>query len=151
MPKEESYVKALFGVFQAMHKALIQTVGKSDLAVMRKAGNNGSGIFFPNLPSNLSLVEASKKLEEGVSSLEVFGELKVAKVEGLTVKVEFCDCLISRILKDAGFECGTQAPCYFGFGLVDETLKRLTGKKCTMSFDSHDTGKKLCFESVKVE
>lgn len=149
--KKDAYMHALYGVFQSIQKALYQTVGKSDLAVMRRAGNVGSYVFFPELPTNLSLSEAAKALEKGVVSLEVFGSLKCVSVSQDKIEVEFNDCLISRIMKDAGLECGTQAPCYFGFGLVDETIKRLTGRKATMSFNKHDGDKKICFETIKSE
>ncbi|MFW5739193.1 MAG: hypothetical protein ACOC1F_02385, partial [Myxococcota bacterium] len=104
-------------------------VGSSAAAVMRQAGAAASHKLWPDLPQGKSMDEAGAIMREGVGQLGGFGDFQLEGDGNGGAKITFKQCFFAAMAKDSGQACGQQAICHFGFGLVEETLHRLTGTR----------------------
>lgn len=128
--------------------ALASVLGSSAAAVMRKAGIAASNKIWPELPENKSIREAGAIMTEGVKQLGAFGEFTVTGDDDGVAKIEFHNCYFAGLVRDSGMQCGRQPICYFGFGLVEETFRRLTGIKAKVELTKRDDGQGICFETA---
>ena len=144
----ETNKNALLTIISSTNQSLSKLLGTSAGAVMRQAGIIASRELFPDLPSGLSMEEAMKVVIEGVESMKDFGDIKVSEAADDSVNINFHNCFFSTIIGESGLECGKQAFCFFGFGLVEETMRRITGRKIRVIFNSRDDENSKCNETI---
>ncbi len=131
-----------------IQNAVSRLLGDSAAAVMRKAGSSASHKLWPDLPSGKTMEEAGALMSQAVKDLEGWGEFAVVGVDGDAVKIQFKNCYFAGLTEESGKPCGTQPICYFGFGLVEETIKRLTGIATKVELDRRDEGTGVCHETA---
>lgn len=135
-------------VIGEISNAVSQMLGKSAGAVMRKAGMAASHRIWPELPSGKAPMEAGSLMAQAVEALGGFGKFAITGLDGATAKIEFRDCAFASLACESGKPCGEQAICYFGFGLVEETYKRLTGVQGKVELVRHDDARGICHETI---
>ncbi|MCK5034631.1 MAG: hypothetical protein KAS73_01975 [Candidatus Sabulitectum sp.] len=123
-------------------------LGGSAGALMRRAGMNASYKIWPELPPDKSIMEAGEIMKKGVQGLGGFGEFSIVADDHGVAKIEFVGCYFASLTKDSGKPCGQQPICYFGFGLVEETFKRLTGLTTKVELVDRADGQEICFETA---
>lgn len=91
--------------------------------------------------------EAAKIMHDGVASLQGFGDLQLStqNPDG-SIDIVFTDCAFAEFVHESGQPCGSQAICYFGFGMVEETLRRLMGQRVMVKLLERDDGCGVCRE-----
>ncbi len=130
-----------------IQKAMGATLGPSAAAVMRKAGMEASRTLWPELPSGVSLTEAGRILHDGIAELGSFGDFTIAGEEADgAAKIRFQGCYFASLAGEGGAMCGKQPICSFGFGMVEETLHRLTGRRTRVTLVEHDPSTVTCEE-----
>jgi len=110
-----------------IQSAMSRLLGDSAAAVMRQAGRSCSLRLWPELPGNKSPEEALTIMAESLKGLEGWGEFSVIGIEGDTAKIQFKNCYFPTLTEASGKPCGQQPICFFGYGLLEETFRRLTG------------------------
>ena len=128
--------------------AVTQVVGKSAGAVFRRAGSSASQKLWPDLPSNLSAMEAGEVIRKGIKALGGFGDFSIVSEENGVANIEFKGCVFADYTSTTGVPVGEQVICYFGFGLVEETFRRLTGKQVKIELQKRDDGCGKCYETA---
>lgn len=121
-------------------------LGRGSRAAMREAGKAASGELWPELPEGVSPDKAAEIMRGGVAALKGFGEFALFPQGDGTYKIAFKDCGFAEFRAASGEECGQQAICFFGFGLVEETLRRLTGTKFQVKLEERDDSCGTCHE-----
>jgi predicted hydrocarbon binding protein len=124
-------------------------LGRGARAAMREAGKKASWEIWPDLPENTSFEEAAELMRNGVASLQGFGEFTLKqKCEDGSFEIEFKNCNFAQYVPESGQPCGEQAICFLGFGLVEETLRRLTGQKMEVKLIRRDETCGICHETA---
>ena len=129
--------------------AISKLLGTSAAAVMRTAGASASHRIWPELPAGVSVEEAGNIMHQGVEQLGGFGDFRITGQEGEVVTIEFKGCFFATLRSTSGRECGEQSICYFGFGLVEETFKRLTGRIGKVELTRREDSSGTCFEVLR--
>jgi len=130
-----------------IQSAVSKLLGTGAAAVMRQAGISASTKIWPDLPSGKTPEEAGAIMAQGVKDLGGFGEFSVAGVEDGVAKIEFKQCFFASLSKESGQPVGQQPICHFGFGLVEETFKRLSGITARVELDRRSDGTGSFFET----
>lgn len=130
--------------------AVSQLLGSSAAAVMRRAGMNASKTIWPDLESGLTPEQAAKVMHDGIGALKGFGEFNLVPDESGGGKIEFRDCVFASFRESSGQQCGRQPICYFGFGLVEQTYRRLTGRRVKVELVDRDDMNCVCHERMEV-
>ena len=133
-------------VIAAISNSISSMLGRGSRAAMREAGKAASHDLWPALPENVSRDEIPKIMHEGVRSLNGFGEFHISPNSDDTYTIAFQKCGFSAFTEASGEPCGQQPICFFGFGLVEETLRRLTGKKFQVALTERDDQTETCHE-----
>lgn len=129
--------------------ALDDVMGKASASVMRRAGMKASRVMWPELPEGLSSEEAGEVMAMGIEGLGSFGKFSITGEDQQgTVKIEFTGCYFATLAGHEGENCGKQPICHFGFGLVEETFNRLTGKRTKVRLTHHDPKTHTCHETA---
>jgi len=131
-----------------IQNAVSKIMGKSAGALMRSAGVSASYKIWPELPSGKSVLEAGQIMKDGVDGLGDFGDFSITSEENGIAKIEFKNCYFARFTEQSGKPCGEQPICFFGFGLVEETFKRLTGIKVKVELIDRNDSTETCFETA---
>lgn len=136
-------------VIACISNSVSSMLGRGSRAAMREAGKAASKEIWPELPENASFEEAARIMHEGIAALEGFGDfnLKAQREDG-GFEIEFKNCGFADYTNESGEACGEQAICFFGFGLVEETLRRLIGKKFQVKLVERDDGCGMCREEA---
>ena len=135
-------------IIGSISTAVSQLLGASAAALMRTAGASASHRLWPDLPTGRSWQEAGAIMSEGVKQLGGFGEFAITGEEEGVVKIQFQRCFFAGFAGESGKPCGEQAICFFGFGLVEETYKRLTGNQVKVQLTRREDGSQTCFETI---
>lgn len=85
-------------------------------------------------------------MREGVGGLGGFGDFQLTGDANGGARITFQNCFFASMSKQSGQPCGQQAICHFGFGLVEETLRRLTGTRARVELERHDPNTTTCYE-----
>lgn len=128
--------------------AVSKLLGTGAAAVMRQAGISASAKIWPDLPSDKTPEEAGAIMAEAIKDLGGWGEFSITGVDEGVAKIQFKDCLFADLCQESGQPVGHQPICYFGFGLVEETYKRLTGIAARVELEKRDDGARTCFETA---
>ncbi|WP_207168635.1 hypothetical protein [Thiocystis violacea] len=136
-------------VIASISNAITFMMGAGSKIAMREAGKQASTSVWPELPSNASFEDAGRIMHDGIAALEGFGDFRLtSQNEDGSYSIEFRDCAFAQFTPHSGQPCGQQAICYFGFGLVEETLYRLTGKKVQVKLIERDEACGVCHEQA---
>lgn len=136
-------------IIASISNAITLMMGAGSKITMREAGKQASTSVWPELPSNASFEEAERIMHEGIAAMQGFGDFRLTKQnEDGSYSIEFKDCAFAQFTPNSGQPCGQQAICYFGFGLVEETLYRLTGKKVQVKLIERDDACGVCHEQA---
>ena len=123
-------------------------LGSSAAALMRRAGISASHKIWPELPTGKSIMEAGEIMKAGIKGLGGFGEFEIVADDGGVAKIKFKGCYFASLTESSGKPCGQQPICYFGFGLVEETFKRITGIQTKVELINREEGAEVCFEAA---
>jgi predicted hydrocarbon binding protein len=134
-------------VIASISNAVTFMMGAGSKIAMREAGKQASRAVWSSLPEKVSFEEAARIMYEGIASLEGFGEFQLTQEnDDGSYEITFKDCGFAQFTTQSGQPCGEQAICYFGFGLVEETLFRMTGKKVQVKLIERDDACGVCHE-----
>ncbi|MBK1718190.1 hypothetical protein [Thiocystis violacea] len=134
-------------VIASISNAVTFMMGTGARITMREAGKQASQAAWPNLPENVSFEETARLMQEGIASLEGFGSFTLTRRnDDGSYDIAFENCAFARYTESSGQPCGQQAICYFGFGLVEETLYRLTGQKVQVQLLAREDARGICHE-----
>jgi hypothetical protein len=131
-----------------IQSAISKLLGTGAAAVMRQAGISASAKIWPDLPSGKTPEEAGIIMSQGVKALGSWGDFSISSIEGGVAKIEFKQCFFASLSKESGQPVGEQPICHFGFGLVEETFRRLTGIRAKVALVRRDDGCQTCFETA---
>lgn len=131
-----------------IQNAVTHILGNSSAALMRRAGTSASSEIWPELPSGKTITEAGEIMKLGIDELGDFGKFSISTENDGVVKIEFTNCYFAKFTKKSGKSCGQQPICFFGFGLVEETFKRLTGIQTKVELVNREDGSDICFETA---
>ncbi len=123
-------------------------MGSSAAALMRRAGISASYKIWPEFPTGKSIMEAGEIMKEGIQGMGGFGDFSIVSDEGGVAQIEFKGCYFASLTEGSGKPCGQQPICFFGFGLVEETFKRITGIQTKVELVKRDDGAESCFETA---
>ena len=87
-------------------------------------------------------------MTQGIKDLGGWGNFSISGVEDGVAKIQFKQCFFASLSKESGQPVGQQPICHFGFGLVEETFKRLTGMRAKVELVRRDDGSETCFETA---
>ena len=92
---------------------------------------------------------ARAAMREGVASLKGFGDFSlIQECEDGSYDIEFTNCGFAQYVTQSGQPCGEQAICFFGFGLVEETMRRLIAQKVEVKLITRDDACGVCREKA---
>ncbi len=131
-----------------IQNTISKMMGSSSAALMRRAGISASHKIWPELPTGKTIMEAGEIMHEGVKSLGGFGDFSIVADDNGVAKIEFKGCYFASLTEGSGKPCGQQPICFFGFGLVEETFKRITGVQTKVELVTRDDGTTTCFETA---
>jgi len=136
-------------VIASINNAVTFMMGAGSKIAMREAGKQASKSVWPSPPENASFEEAARIMHDGIAALEGFGEFNLTREnDDGSYEIEFQNCAFAQFTGQSGQPCGDQAICYFGFGLVEETLRRLTGKRVQVKLIERDDACGVCHEKA---
>jgi predicted hydrocarbon binding protein len=133
-------------VIACISNSVSSMLGRGSRAAMREAGKAASYELWPELPENASPEEIAKLMHEGVAQLEGFGDFELTPQDDGTFKIAFNQCGFAQFTEQSGEPCGSQPICFMGFGLVEETLRRMTGRKMLVTLEERDEAAGTCHE-----
>jgi len=131
-----------------IQNAVSKLLGSSASALMRQAGISASQKIWPDLPTGKTPEEAGEIMAQAIKDLGGFGQFALSGVEDGVAKIHFKECYFAGLTQDSGKPCGEQPICYFGFGLVEETYRRLTGITARVELIDRDDAQQTCFETA---
>jgi predicted hydrocarbon binding protein len=100
---------------------------------------------FTDWPSNLGADEACSLLSESLGRIGVFSAVEL-KPNGDNIQIEVKGCEFSRLGDFENTAVGDRSVCFFGFGLIERSLERLTGKHFRVTLEHRDEAADTCFE-----
>lgn len=131
-----------------IQNAVGKLLGSSAAALMRQAGIAASRKIWPDLPTGKTAEEAGTIMAQAIKDLGGFGEFSLSGTDDGVAKIQFKQCYFAHLTKDSGKPCGEQPICYFGFGVVEETYRRLTGIATRVELVRRDDATQTCFETA---
>jgi len=114
-------------------------------ATMRDMGTHSSTELWPDWPSNLPLDEACSLLQEALSNIGMFKKVTMIP-DGDQVKIQINGCEFNKLGQIESHPVGQRAICFFGFGLIEKSLERLTGELYRVELQHHDAETDTCHE-----
>ncbi len=114
-------------------------------AAMRSSGAASSADLWPDWPSGLAVEEACSLLSASLKQVGIFEDVHMY-ADGELVRIEVRGCEFSRLGDYEASTVGERSVCFFGFGLIEKSLKRLTGKAYRITLDHRDDAQDVCFE-----
>ena len=118
-------------------------------ATMRDAGRNSSDYIWTDWPSNLSPDEACGLLSEALTKVGIFTAVEM-KPDGENLAIKINGCEFSRLGNFDSAAIGERSVCFFGFGLIERSLQRLTGQQFRVSLERHEASTGTCFEVAQL-
>jgi predicted hydrocarbon binding protein len=135
-------------VLANISNSISSMLGRGSRATMREAGKAASKDLWPNLPEHADPEQVAAIMQEAIAALDGFGELCIEPQADGSFKIQFKNCRFAQFTEKSGEPCGQQAICFFGFGLVEETLRRMTGTKMVVSLERRDEEAGVCYETA---
>jgi predicted hydrocarbon binding protein len=133
-------------VIADISSSVTRMMGMAARAAMRDAGRQASHDIWRTVPEGLGRAEAAAWISARVSDIKGFGRLEVTPDDAEGFSIRFTSCAFARFTETSGAPCGEQSICYFGFGLLEETLYRLAGRRYLVTLKERDDALELCKE-----
>lgn len=114
-------------------------------ATMRDMGTHSSAELWPDWPTNVPEDEACALLQEALSNIGIFRKVEMSP-EGDRVNILIHGCEFNQLGQIESHPVGERAICFFGFGLIEKSLERLTGKQYRVELKAHDADNDTCHE-----
>ena len=118
-------------------------------AAMRDSGRTTSDFLWTDWPANLSADEACDLLSEALAHIGVFSAVQL-KPDGDNIAIQVQGCEFSRLGNFENAAIGDRSVCFFGFGLIERSLERLTSQRFRVSLERRDEASDTCFEVAKL-
>lgn len=118
-------------------------------AAMRDSGRTTSDFLWAEWPSNLSPDEACSLLSAALAHIGIFNAVEL-KPDGENISIQVSGCEFSRLGDFENAAIGDRSVCFFGFGLIERSLERLTGQRFRVSLERRDEATDTCFEVAKL-
>lgn len=116
-------------------------------AAMRSSGASTSEFLWPDWPDALAPEEACDLLSESLKNVGIFDNVRM-RVDGELIRIEVKGCEFSHLGNFESSPIGERSVCFFGFGLIEKSLKRLTGKAYRIALERRDDVQDVCFETA---
>lgn len=114
-------------------------------ATMRDMGTHSSAELWPDWPTRIPDDEACALLQEALSNIGIFRKVEM-NPEGDRVNIVIHGCEFNKLGQIESHPVGERAICFFGFGLIEKSLERLTGKQYRVELKHHDAASDTCHE-----
>ena len=118
-------------------------------ATMRDSGRSTSDFLWADWPENIGIDEACSLLSEALWHIGIFSSVDM-KADGENITIQVHECEFSRLGNFENAAIGDRSVCFFGFGLIERSLERLTGKRFRVSLERRDEATNTCFEIAKL-
>jgi hypothetical protein len=112
---------------------------------MRDSGRATSDFLWTDWPSNLGTEEACSLLSESLGRIGVFSAVEL-KPNGDDILIEVKGCEFAHLGNFESTPIGARSVCFFGYGLIERSLERLTDTRFRVSLESRDEASDTCFE-----
>ena len=119
-------------------------------ATMRDSGRTTSDFLWTDWPSNLGADEACGLLAESLSKIGLFSSVSM-KPEGENILIEVKGCEFAHLGDFEAADIGKRSVCFFGFGLIERSLERLTGRRFRVQLVQRDEAADTCFEIAQAQ
>jgi len=117
-------------------------------ATMRDMGTHSSKELWPDWPENLPPADACNLLSDALSNIGTFEKVEMAP-EGESVKITIKGCEFNHLGQVEASPVGQRSICFFGFGLIEKSLERLTGNQYRVELIHHDAEQDTCHEIAR--
>lgn len=117
-------------------------------ATMRDMGTHSSLELWPEWPQNLPTEEACTLLSEALSNIGTFEQVQL-EPEGESVRIHIKGCEFNHLGKVESSPVGQRSICFFGFGLIEKSLERLTGNLYRVELLHHNPDEDTCHEIAR--
>ncbi|HER20209.1 MAG TPA: hypothetical protein ENO14_04085 [Chromatiales bacterium] len=114
-------------------------------ATMRNTGHSSSGQLWPDWPSGLTAGEACPLLADSLKRIGMFQDVRL-QPEGDVIRIEVRGCEFAHLGDFEATPIGERSVCFFGFGLIEKSLARLTGNAYRVSLERRDEASDSCVE-----
>ena len=114
-------------------------------ATMRDMGTHSSAELWPDWPTDVPEEEACSLLQEALSNIGIFRKVEMTP-DGDKVDILIHECEFNKLGQIESHPVGERAICFFGFGLIEKSLERLTGKQYRVELKHHDAASDTCHE-----
>jgi predicted hydrocarbon binding protein len=117
-------------------------------ATMRDSGRSSSDFLWTDWPSSVSSEEACDLLAESLGQAGLFSSV-IMEPDGDDIHIEVKGCEFSHLGDFEAADPGKRSVCFFGYGLIERSLERLTGRRFRVQLVQRDDGSDTCFEIAK--
>lgn len=117
-------------------------------ATMRDMGTHSSAELWPDWPANLNINDACTLLSDALSHIGTFDSVNLA-AEGDSIRINIKGCEFNRLGKIEANPVGERSICFFGFGLIEKSLERLTGNQYRVELVHHNAEQDTCEEIAR--
>ncbi|MBA4502732.1 hypothetical protein [Marinobacterium marinum] len=117
-------------------------------ATMRDMGTHSSLELWPDWPQDLATEEACILLGDALSSIGTFEQVTL-EPEGEHIKIHIRGCEFNHLGKVESAPVGQRSICFFGFGLIEKSLERLTGHQYRVELLHHKAAEDTCHEIAR--
>lgn len=119
-------------------------------ATMRDSGRASSDYLWADWPSNLGAEEACTLLADSLSHAGLFSSV-VMKPHGDDIQIEVKGCEFAHLGDFEQAPHGKRSVCFFGYGLIERSLERLTGRRFRVQLVQREEATDTCFELAKAQ
>jgi len=119
-------------------------------ATMRDSGRSTSAFLWADWPANLGAEEACELLADSLSHAGLFSSV-VMQPDGDDIQIEVKGCEFAHLGNFENAAIGDRSVCFFGFGLIERSLERLTGRRFRVQLVQRDESIDTCFEIAKAQ
>lgn len=118
-------------------------------ATMRDMGTHSSQELWPDWPEGLPSGEACALLSDALSHIGTFKEVNLTP-DGEAVQIRIKGCEFNHLGQVESSPVGQRSICFFGFGLIEKSLERLTGRQFRVELLHHDADEDCCHEIARL-
>lgn len=117
-------------------------------ATMRDSGRTTSDFLWADWPSNIGADEACDLLANSLSHAGLFSSVNM-KPDGEDIHIEVKGCEFAHLGDFEAADPGKRSVCFFGYGLIERSLERLTGRRFRVQLVQREESTDTCFEIAK--
>ncbi|MBV0934408.1 hypothetical protein [Marinobacterium weihaiense] len=117
-------------------------------ATMRDMGTHSSHELWPDWPENQNIDDACTLLSDALSRIGTFDSVNLTPA-GENIRIDIKGCEFNRLGKIEANPVGERSICFFGFGLIEKSLERLTGHHYRVELVHHNAEQDTCEEIAR--